>query len=1466
MKWKYAVIFIAAIMVSSTLIVVFSPNGFVVGSANISHSNNRGANGKVTESNPVGSPMMLSGSSNPNSAINMNSVPSPISGNSFANLFSNKNPFYTINPPALSGQKYKVSFALTGLPSGASWNLVIISPSIFSLSSVLPLSEALQINLTNQIAYYNTSSASSMIALLPNGTYVFYAGPENTFLDPVEFNVTGSSLSLSINFPAFNLVYFEVTNLQAGVSWNVYTISTSGSELGAFFYAEGSSSTIEAYLPAGTYEIGAGPLSTYIQENNYTVITTGGSITEKFTFPTMYKVTFTAKNLMKNSEWLVEANLLNGTASYINGSTGASKTGYLPNSVYTVDGVEYNAIGSSITTSTLTVSNSAVSSSIDFPFLYEVNFIEKKLPANMPWIVNIYPENGTGYSYSNFSTGVSLTFYLTNGSYAYNANGVGSLLYYFLNPNSLEVSGSFNVSGSSLTVNIQFPQAYDVTITHNYLPAGLEWLVYIFSSSYTLYINLSYGPTMHFYLSNGSYPLSYIGWQDSGLISGNIPFNVSGHSVNLTVHYPYLYRTTITESNVPAGISWYFVATPPSISTLPTSSNQSYGNSMIIYLANSTYNYSATIGSGYSTLTYGSFTVAGSEQVVSVSFPILYRVTITEENLPANLEWTVFINNSNSTITYNNCSQGTSKIAYLPNSNYYLNSSGPAVKLPAQKFTVNGGSVSLFAVFPAFYKVTAKEVKLLQGLYWSLSVDNSTSNALIYDVSSTGSSQSVYLPNGTYLAIGSWSGVRTNLLTSTFTVSGKALNLTISFPTLYTVKIVAKNIPPNSYWVLNLATSSSNITVVTSVDGLSAILYLPNDTYSFFGEMLSTSTPTKTFTVNGANLTEFVSFPQSYTITFLEKNVPAGTTWSIAIFNSSTQSEVDYIFTSSTENSISLENGSYYYNASYLMQIGSSFTLVRLGAVSFVVNGSNLSLPVDFPLTYKIIFDARNLPVGLSWNLNAFTTTHLISYTNSTNGTSMVAYLPNASYSYFGTSGISGPQFFESPVVEFNETGSSLQLNVVFPGIYAIVFQQTGLPAGISWNVTLSNSTFSFIYNVNSTTSSIMIFYVENGTYNYAVDISQKGWKSTPSTGSVNISGKGTSISITIKSIFATVTFEEVGLPANVDWSITFNGTLYKTSTTSVVIAIPNGTYAYSVSTPIAGGSGFRYVDFAPSGSVVMKGINLTESVTFITQYYLTLGVSPAGTGTVSLTSEWLNASSVVSITAAAKAGYSFSEWNGAGAGNYSGPENPASVTMKGPVQETAVFVAAYYKIAFSETGLPSGVSWYVNITSMPSSGAITSSTYSVAVGNGTYSYNIGNLSSYYTNQYTGTVTVHGSNQTVSVTFEHYAYITGTLDPVNATLTINGKTESIGSSGLFNFSVPAGNYNVTASESGYKSFQTSFSLNPGSVKSLQITLSANNHPTPPPVPTTELYEILGAVVAIIVVASVSAIILRGRKK
>jgi hypothetical protein len=97
-----------------------------------------------------------------------------------------------------------------------------------------------------------------------------------------------------------------------------------------------------------------------------------------------------------------------------------------------------------------------------------------------------------------------------------------------------------------------------------------------------------------------------------------------------------------------------------------------------------------------------------------------------------------------------------------------------------------------------------------------------------------------------------------------------------------------------------------------------------------------------------------------------------------------------------------------------------------------------------------------------------------------------------------------------------------------------------------------------------------------------------------------------------------------------------------------------------------------KWSDNGSISHVVAPTTNKTYTATFTIQYYLTM--SAVTGGTVSPSSGWRNSGAVISITATPATGYIFSNWAGAGTGFYSGTNNPASITMGGPITETATF------------------------------------------------------------------------------------------------------------------------------------------------------------------------------------------------
>ena len=143
--------------------------------------------------------------------------------------------------------------------------------------------------------------------------------------------------------------------------------------------------------------------------------------------------------------------------------------------------------------------------------------------------------------------------------------------------------------------------------------------------------------------------------------------------------------------------------------------------------------------------------------------------------------------------------------------------------------------------------------------------------------------------------------------------------------------------------------------------------------------------------------------------------------------------------------------------------------------------------------------------------------------------------------------------------------------------------------------------------------------------------------------------------------------------------AFTVDGTTY--SSTQTFSWAPGSSHTIATISPQNGGTGVRYVwsSWSDSGGIshtVAPTTNTTYTATFTTQYYLTMSRRHRWHG--ESRERWKNSGATVSITATptnnTQVSYSFSGWTGSGTGSYSGTNNPASITMNGPITENAAF------------------------------------------------------------------------------------------------------------------------------------------------------------------------------------------------
>ena len=137
---------------------------------------------------------------------------------------------------------------------------------------------------------------------------------------------------------------------------------------------------------------------------------------------------------------------------------------------------------------------------------------------------------------------------------------------------------------------------------------------------------------------------------------------------------------------------------------------------------------------------------------------------------------------------------------------------------------------------------------------------------------------------------------------------------------------------------------------------------------------------------------------------------------------------------------------------------------------------------------------------------------------------------------------------------------------------------------------------------------------------------------------------------------------------------------------------------------PQSGGTGVRYVwtNWSGGGAIshtVAPTTDTTYTANFRTQYFLTMshGHRWHGESPQRLEKQWRNRSrSVLRLRAAT----SFTSWTGSGTGSYSGPNNPASIAMNGPITENAAFTQ---NLQIAVQTNPAGLAFSVDGTSYSS-------------------------------------------------------------------------------------------------------------------------------------------------------------------
>jgi len=415
--------------------------------------------------------------------------------------------------------------------------------------------------------------------------------------------------------------------------------------------------------------------------------------------------------------------------------------------------------------------------------------------------------------------------------------------------------------------------------------------------------------------------------------------------------------------------------------------------------------------------------------------------------------------------------------------------------------------------------------------------------------------------------------------------------------------------------------------------------------------------------------------------------------------------------------------------------------------------------------------------------------------------------------------------------------GEFLRIPITLYSGFSVEFSESGLPSGSAWYVNLSNGQDFSSY------SDYIIFYEPNGSYSFNVNSNNKDYYTYPY-GSFVVDGNYNWVQLIFKLQTYLVEFIENGLPPGTIWSVTLNGTSIYSNDSIIYFNLPDGNYNYTAE-PFMYINSARYVSESRPGILTVNGSNVDINITYARQYYVNFVIDPSVGGYIAESSGWYNTSSTVFIRAIPYQGYLFSSWIGTGNGSYSGVSNPASITINGPITEEANFIKIY-QVTFVETGLPSGTTWYLNLSDGGSFSS-RSNTIVINLPNGSYSYDTSTTSKEYEpSQPIGTFTVSGTNFELSIRFNIVTYpVTFTesgLSPGTSwSVKLNGLTET-STNATLTFNEPNGTYSyVISGISGYRTNAYSGIINvngnPVSISTIwttvtyPITISENGIPT-----------------------------------
>ena len=494
-----------------------------------------------------------------------------------------------------------------------------------------------------------------------------------------------------------------------------------------------------------------------------------------------------------------------------------------------------------------------------------------------------------------------------------------------------------------------------------------------------------------------------------------------------------------------------------------------------------------------------------------------------------------------------------------------------------------------------------------------------------------------------------------------------------------------------------------------------------------------------------------------YPVQFTATGLPGGAPWYVTFLGnvqSTTASNMTFLLPNGTYSYATLPGGAWNTGEYFPQSPGGSVVINGGGATINVVFPSLQSVSIapsstTCPLGQSVTFNASALstsggPItwGTGWNWSV--TAPSLGTLNTTEGGTV----------RFAAGGMVGNLSLFVNATYNGRTLQSLPAHIQIVALsrtYDAQFNESGLPGGASWSVTLSGK------NLGSTTSTILFSGLSNNSTGYSFVVgSSPGYSSSPSSGVLRIQGANVSQSITFSPIILAsynVTFGEAGLPTGTPWWVNLtNGQTFGSMNGTISFSEHNGTYGY-----VLASANKTYQ--ASGGNLFVKGSAVSLSVTFSRVAYAVTftesGLPSGGTWYLNITggpsSGPLPGTTSTFQVDLVNGSYSYT----VATANKTYQATGGNLIVNGSAASVSVtFLRVAYTVTFTESGLPSGGTWYLNITGGLSSGSLpgTTPTFQMDLVNGSYSYTVATADKIYQAP-GGSFAVGGAAAAVSVTF-----------------------------------------------------------------------------------------------------------------